>query len=129
MTDIAPEKPLAYVLDEHHRGLLWRYVQRHNLRSAFHPLDVMRVGDVPDLPLSATDPAILLWAEREKRILVSQDQATLSRHLSNHVSSGRTSPGIFLTRNVPLSDIVDFLTCAAYSSNADEWENRVTFIP
>jgi predicted nuclease of predicted toxin-antitoxin system len=120
--------PLAYLLDENLRGLLWRRIQRHNARG-FYPIDVTRVGDSPNLPLSATDPEILIWAEREDRIIVSRDERTLAKHLAEHVGSGNNSPGIFLARAVPLETLVDFLVCAAHASEAREWADQVTFIP
>lgn len=119
-TVISSPGPLTYLLDEHHRGVLWGYMQRYNVRSAFYPLDVVRVGDSLDLSLGASDPTILSWAERERRILISRDRATMAGHLADHIALGRRSPGIFLTRNVPLSEIVDFLVCAAYASDAAE---------
>ncbi len=61
---------LRFVLDENQRGLLWRAVVRHNQRG-LHVLDVVRVGDPSDLPLGSIDAEILLWCEREDRILVS----------------------------------------------------------
>jgi hypothetical protein len=121
--------PLTFLLDEHHRGVLWRYIQRHNVRTAFHPLDVVRVGDPEGLPLGAHDSEILACADRERRILVSYDRATLPGHLTDHIASGHTSPGIFLTRAAPLAEIVEFLVAVAYASEAVEWENQVTFIP
>src|SRR5262249_48900729 len=66
--------PMArrYVRDEQWRGGgLWRPPRRHNVGSIF-VLDAVRVGDPPDLPLRTLDPAVLLWAEREGRILVSK---------------------------------------------------------
>jgi hypothetical protein len=30
---------------------------------------------------------------------------------------------------VPLAEIVEFLVCAAYASEAAEWKDQVTFIP
>ena len=47
---------IRFVLDEHLRGPLWRAVQRHNAR-AEDPIDVVRVGDLPDLPLGSDDAA------------------------------------------------------------------------
>jgi hypothetical protein len=93
------------------------------------PLDVVRVGDPPDLPLASDDATILLWAEREQRILISRDEDTLPTHLATHLEAGRRSPGVFFPRVVRLVDIVDFLVCVAYASEASEWENRITFIP
>src|SRR5437016_3593762 len=89
--------PLRYLLDEHLRGLLWKAVQQHNAGGA-NLLDVVRVGDPPDLPLGALDPAILEWAEREGRILVSRDENTMRTHLMAHLQAGHHSPGIFMIR-------------------------------
>jgi hypothetical protein len=120
--------PLAYLLDEHVRGLLWRHVQRHNAfgRPA---INAVRVGDPPDLPLGALDPAMLLWAEKEDRIVVSRDKGSLVTHLRNHLAAGHHSPGIFLLRDVALAEIVEFLACAAHASEPVEWQDRVVFIP
>jgi hypothetical protein len=120
--------PLAFLLDENLRGLLWRRIQRHNARGVY-PIDIARVGDPPDLPLAASDSQILLWAEHEHRIIVSRDERTFAIHLLAHITSGHRSPGIFMARVVALETLVDFLVCAAYASEASEWENQVTFIP
>ncbi|HEV3143702.1 MAG TPA: DUF5615 family PIN-like protein [Gemmataceae bacterium] len=94
--------PLNFLLDENQRGLFWRAVQRHN-RSGSDLLDVARVGDLDDLPLGASDAEILLWAEREGRILVTFDKATMATHLANHLQAGRHSPGIFMLRRASQS--------------------------
>ena len=85
---------LRYLLDEHLRGPLWRAVQWHNRRGLW-PIDVARVGDPADLPLGSLDPEILLWAEREGRIVVSHDRETLPTHLADHLNAGHRSPGTF----------------------------------
>ena len=113
--------PLAYVLDENLRGLLWRHIQRHNARGSY-PLDVIRVGDRSDLPLGISDPDLLIWCENANRILVSRDEHTLPMHLSAHVALGRRSPGVFLARTAPLVEIMTFLVAAAYASESSEWE-------
>jgi hypothetical protein len=64
--------PLRFVLDENQRGLLWRAIIRHN-QAGINPIDAVRVGDFANLPLGTSDSDILLWSEREERILVSFD--------------------------------------------------------
>lgn len=59
--------PLSYLLDEHLRGPLWRAVCRHNAMGVY-VLNVVRVGDGPDLPRGAHDADILIWAEQAGRI-------------------------------------------------------------
>jgi hypothetical protein len=61
---------LTFLLDENLRGPLWQAILQNNLRGGAW-LDVVRVGDPPDLPLAADDAAILAWAQREGRILVT----------------------------------------------------------
>jgi hypothetical protein len=68
--------PLNYVLDEDSRGPLWVAIRQHNARDT-DPIDVVRVGDLPAIPLSTPDPVLLAWAEREGRILVSRDKKTM----------------------------------------------------
>jgi hypothetical protein len=70
----------------------------------------MRVGDPADLPLGSGDPALLLWAEREQRILVKHDPDTMPRHLADHLAAGRHSSGVFMIRpHRTLPQILSFL--------------------
>src|SRR5438132_10153532 len=107
---------LRYVLDEHLRGPLWRAIQWHNSRGQY-PLDAVRVGDPTDLPLGAEDPDILLWCEREQRILVTHDPDTMPAHFRGHLNAGHHAPGVFMIRpRATLPQIVSFLVDAAYAS-------------
>jgi hypothetical protein len=121
--------PLRYLLDEQLRDRLWSAAQRHNARGV-NPLDVLRVGDPPDLPLGSSDPDILLWTEWEGRILVSEDRKTLPTHLANHLQASNHSPGIFLVRpSATLSQVVAFLVLAAFASDPVDWHDQVRHIP
>jgi hypothetical protein len=121
--------PLRFVLDENQRGPLWRAIVRHN-QTGTDTIDTVRVGDSDDLPLRATDPDILVWCEREGRILVTFDKATLAEHLSNHLQVGRHCPGVFtLRRGTRLPQIVEHLALISHASEAWEWADRIEFIP
>jgi hypothetical protein len=63
---------LRFLIDENLLDRLSRAVTRHNAGD-ISPLDAVQVGDIPDLPRGSDDPEILLWAEREERILLSFD--------------------------------------------------------
>jgi hypothetical protein len=120
---------LRYVLDENLRGVLWHAIQQHNCQSTF-PLDAVRVGDPPDLPLGTLDPDILIWAEHEGRIFVSLDKKTLPGHLTQHLQQGRHSPGIFIViPSSQLTDILDYLTYAAYAGDPLDYADALRFIP
>jgi hypothetical protein len=121
--------PLKFVLDEHHRGVLWDAIIRHNVRG-IDSIDTVRVGDLPDLALGIKDPPILLWAEREGRILVSSDKSTMATHLADHLAAGHHSPGVMTIRaGVSLKDVLGFLVLAAYASDPTEWQDRIAFVP
>jgi hypothetical protein len=121
--------PVRFVLDENLRGYLWKAVGHHN-SSGGDVIDAVRVGDPPDLPLGTDDPALLQWAERENRILVTCDAKTMIVRLQDHWAAGHDSPGIFLIRQRSrLQDVVFFLALAARDGNEIQWRNRVEFIP
>jgi hypothetical protein len=122
--------PLAYVLDEHLRGGgLWQAILQHNASGGLF-LDVVRVGDPPDLPLGRLDPDVLLWAESEGRILVSNDHQSLAGHLADHLSTGHHSPGILLLRPASsIPDLVDALFLRAYAGFPADFADQARFIP
>jgi hypothetical protein len=122
--------PLSYLLDEHLRGGgLWQAIRHHNTRG-IHPLAAVRVGDPPDLPHGSTDPAILLWAEREGRILVTQDENTIPRHLAQHLQAGRHSPGVFMPRaRCTIRQVLDALVLIAYAGDPAYYRDRIEYIP
>jgi hypothetical protein len=121
--------PLRFLLDENQRGLLWQAVTRHNGAGAY-PLDVLRVGDSPDLSLGSTDPDILVWCEREQRILVTFDKTSMAGHLAAHLQAGRHSPGVFMLRpGSRLAQVLNHLVLVAYASDAWEWADRIEFVP
>lgn len=121
--------PLRLLLDENVRGLLWRALLHHN-RGVIDVVDVARVGDPPDLALGAADPPILVWAEREDRLLVCLDKSTMQTHLTEHLARGRHCPGILVVRpGVSLREVVDQLVLVCHASDASEWADQMRFIP
>lgn len=120
---------LRYLLDENLRRRLWHAIQQHNRHGVF-PVGAVRVGDPPDLPLGTLDPDILLWAEREGRILVSLDKTTLPGHLAQHLQSGHHSPGILVIQpSGTIVKVMDYLVYAAYAGSLADYEDGITFIP
>ncbi len=76
-------------------GALWHALQRHNAGGG-HWLDVVRVGDLPSLPLGTPDPDLLLWCEAHSRILISRDLKSMPGHTAAHFHTGRHLPGLLL---------------------------------
>lgn len=121
--------PLKFLIDENLRGPLWNAIQRHNA-IGLDPIDAIRVGDIPDLPLGSSDPDILKWAEKENRILVSFDSQTMPGHLNDFLATASQSPGVLLIRpGAGFREIVQLLVMIAWISDPDEYRNRVSYLP
>jgi hypothetical protein len=86
---------LRFLKGEHLRGPLWLAILRHNAQGGL-PIDAVRVGDPPDLPLGSDDPTILLRAGREGRILLTEDVHTMPGYLAQHLRAGQHVPGVFV---------------------------------
>ncbi len=121
--------PLRFLLDENLRGALWSALEQHNTVGV-DVLDVVRVGDFPDLALGTTDPDILCWAQREHRLLVTLDRTTMPGFLNQHLQSGQHSPGVLILRPGCLfPEVIEFLVLAAYASEPSDWLDQVQYIP
>ena len=118
-----------FLLDENIRGPLWDAIQAHNARGV-DLIDAVRVGDPIDLPLRTRDPAILIWAEREARVLITNDKKSMPGHLRDHLLLGRHSPGIFVIRSqATIPQLVSFLATVGHTSGPSAWADLITFIP
>ena len=121
--------PLRLLLDENARGILWQAIQQHNGHSMWQ-IDAMRVGDPPGLPRGSADPDILVWCEREDRLLVIYDVNTMVAHWRDHLERGGNSPGLLLVRDrADIGEVVDVLVLIAYASDSLDWRNRVDWVP
>jgi Domain of unknown function (DUF5615) len=120
---------LAFVLDEHLRGPLWQAILRQNLRGELL-LDVVHVGDAADLPLSSDDPAVLSWAERENRLLITEDRHSMAFHLREHRASGHHSPGILIPRtDQPMRILLECLVLISHAGEAADFADRIAYFP
>ena len=120
---------LRYVLDEHLRGILWNAIQQHNAAGT-DLIDAVRVGDPPDLPMGSLDPDILLWAEREQRLLVTFDRSTIPGHLAAHLAAGHHSPGVLLIRRrSTIPQLVSHLALLGAAADPATFQDRCDYIP
>jgi Domain of unknown function (DUF5615) len=91
-------------------------------------LDVVRVRDVG--LTGAEDWAILEWAAREGRVLLTHDRRTIPGFAYERVRAGKSMPGIFLVSNLlPVGHAVDELVLAIECSFDEEWKDQVTYFP
>jgi hypothetical protein len=120
---------LRFLLDEHLRGPLWLAILRHNTHGGL-PIDAVRVGDPSDLPLGSHDPAILLWAEREGRILLTEDVHTMPGYVAQHLQSGHYLPGVFvISSGLSIGQLVSHLELVAHAGDVADYQGGITYIP
>jgi hypothetical protein len=122
--------PIAFVLDENLRGKpLWPAICRRNI-GAGATIDATRVGDRNDLPLGSLDAAILVWAECNSRIVLTEDAATFPAELRAHLLSGRATPGLFVIRpSATVVAVLAWLELVALDDQPDQWRDQVHYIP
>lgn len=91
-------------------------------------VDIVRVQDAG---LSgADDPAVLAWAAREGRVLLTRDVNTMTRHAYERVRDGKPMPGLFAVgRGVPVGVAIEEILLLAELSLEGEWEGQVRYLP
>jgi predicted nuclease of predicted toxin-antitoxin system len=75
------------------------------------------------------DEEVLALAAREGRILVSHDRSTMPVHFANFIAT-QDSPGLILIeQSLPVREAIEELLLIWEASSAEEWVNRLEFIP
>src|SRR5690348_574031 len=75
------------------------------------------------------DPGVLAVAARDGRVLVTHDQATMPRHFAEFVRS-QHSPGVLVVpQHLALREAADDLILLWTATDADEWLDRIAFLP
>lgn len=91
-------------------------------------IDIVRVQDVGLRTLD--DPTILQWAAGEGRVLISRDIKTIPTYAHDRVAAGLVMPGVLvLPPTVSMAVAIEDLTVIAGATEADEWSDRVVYLP
>ncbi|MCH8293673.1 DUF5615 family PIN-like protein [Candidatus Poribacteria bacterium] len=116
---------IRFLLDEHVSSAIQRQLRRLDSQ-----IDVLRVGEEDAPPKGTLDPEILVWLEQNNYILVTENRNTMPAHFADHLAAGQHVPGILCIRpNVTIGRIIDELYTIWYASSAEEYRDRVQFIP
>ena len=93
-------------------------------------LPIYCVGQ-PGFPQKGTkDPQLLLFAESMGYALVTRDKHTMPGHIGDHLTAGHHTWGIFLIRpDRARTEIGDSLILIWSASTAEEWQDRLVWIP
>lgn len=114
---------IRFLLDENFNGKIVR-----GLRARQSDVDIIRVQDTE---LSgAGDSAVLEWAAREGRILLTHDLDTMTKYANERIAQGLPLAGVIFVRDtLPVAKVIDDLLAILDASEASEWENRTDFLP
>lgn len=98
------------------------------LRCLFPEIDMIRVQDTENY--QAGDPVVLAWAAREGRNLITHDVNSMTRYAYERIAAGLDMPGVLVVPGLaPLGKIIEDLALIAGAGEADEWANKVTYLP
>jgi predicted nuclease of predicted toxin-antitoxin system len=114
---------IRFLLDENFNGKIAR-----GLRVRNPDVDMIRVQDTA--LYGADDAAVLEWAAHEARILLSHDLNTITKYANERIEQGLPMAGVILIRDtLPIAQVIDDLLAVLGASEADEWQNRIDFLP
>ena len=91
-------------------------------------LDLIRVQDAG--LREADDPAILEWAARERRVVLTHDANTMPAFAYDRTRRKEAMPGMFVvSQQAGLNKIIEELVLLAECSDDREWDSQVIYLP
>jgi hypothetical protein len=76
-----------------------------------------------------SDREVLELAAGDGRVLVTHDSKTMPRHFAEFIES-QTSPGVIVVpQHIPVATVVDDLVLIWTATEAEEWINRLCYLP
>ena len=114
---------LLLIADENFNNDIVRGLLRRNPN-----LDIIRVQDVG--LRGEEDSVILEWAANEGRVVLTHDAATMAYFAYERVQAGLSMPGVIeVADDLPLGQVIDDILLIAETSERNEWERRVIYLP
>ena len=75
------------------------------------------------------DPRVLAIAASQGRVLVTHDHRTMPRHFGEFIAAS-TSPGVLVVpQHLSVDAVVEDLLLIWGASEAEDWINRICFLP
>ena len=79
---------------------------------------------------NASDPEVLAWAVVQERILVTHDRRTMPYHAASRMARAEKVAGIIVvSRQLPISQVINELEIIVSCSDTFEWENVIKHLP
>jgi hypothetical protein len=94
-----------------------------------HPsLDFVRVQDAG--LCGQDDPAVLDWAAKEGRVLLTHDANTMTRNAYDRVRAGLEMPGLVVaSRRAPTRQLIEDILFLAVCAEPHELQGQVLYVP
>jgi hypothetical protein len=114
---------LRFVSDVNFNGAVVRGLLRRIAR-----LDLVRLQDIGLARID--DRALLEWAARENRVILTHDVTTLRKFAEDRARNGLPMPGVFeASEHLSIRQVIEDLVIVAECSVDGEWEGQVRFLP
>ena len=79
---------------------------------------------------NASDPELLAWAAEQERIIVTHGRRTMPYHATSRIARAEKVAGIIVvSRQLPISQVINELEIIVSCSDRSEWENIVKHLP
>ena len=75
------------------------------------------------------DLQVLEEAAREGRVLISHDQSTMPDHFAEFIQQRQSAGLLIVPQHLPHHLVVEEILMVWHASEADEWINRVAYLP
>jgi len=116
---------ICLLLDEHVDPRL-----RKQLLQREPNIVIWRIGDPLAPPRGALDPEILEWCAHNRFLLVTNNRASMPRHVADHLAKGGEFPGILVIGpRMSLGEILEELLIIWQASTPDEYRNQIRYLP
>jgi hypothetical protein len=79
--------------------------------------------------IGLTDPEVLAKAAQLGRVLVTHDFRTMPRHFANFVAQHQSAGVLVVSQALPIGVVLDDLLAIHAATEAEEWINRLGFLP
>jgi len=93
-------------------------------------INVFMIGKPNSPAVGTSDPNLLKWIEKHNCLLVTNNRATMSVHLQEHLARGHHIPGILIISNrLALRVILDNLYLIWGAVFQDEFRDQIVYLP
>ncbi|MCA1625304.1 MAG: hypothetical protein LC778_16205 [Acidobacteria bacterium] len=75
------------------------------------------------------DTSVLALSAFEGRVLVSHDQSTIPIHFAKYISENTSTGVLIVPQTLSLKTVIQELLMVWLASEAEEWINRISYIP